>query len=160
VDASKGRRGDSRAGTTQGPADGKPSALYGPNRGRLAPRAPRPNPPPAAQIAHTWPLRRFSTAGRVTCARTIPHRFTTGIVTAQLPHSRTIPHKLFCRLLPLDAKKCLHYEVNACIFAGRLAHRKAIMSNNENIENPLNHGSNPCRTANFEGPNPPANSAS
>jgi len=81
------------------------------------------------------------------CARTIPHRFRPGIVTAQLPHSRTIPHKFLCRLLPLDAKKCLQYEGNACIFAGRLEHRKAIMSNNENIENPVCHGSNPCRAA-------------
>jgi hypothetical protein len=38
------------------------------------------------------------------CARTIPHRFRPGIVSAQFPHSRTIPHTFFCRLLPIDAK--------------------------------------------------------
>ena len=45
---------------------------------------------------------RFLTARGKPSAQ-IPHTFRREIVAAQFPHSRTIPHKFFCRLLPLDA---------------------------------------------------------
>jgi hypothetical protein len=43
----------------------------------------------------------FAVLAGETCARTVPAQ---DLTAAQFPHSRTSPHKFFCRLLPKDAK--------------------------------------------------------
>ena len=103
--ANSGRQwAPARAGEViRGPADGKPSALYGPNRGRLAPRAPRPNPPPAAQIAHTWPLRRFSTAGGVDMRPHNPAQIHAGNSHRTIAAQSHNPAQVF---LPIVATSC------------------------------------------------------
>jgi hypothetical protein len=42
----------------------------------------------------------------------IPHRKRPPLITAQIPHSRTIPHKFFYPKMPRDANKPLTYDGN------------------------------------------------
>ena len=88
VRASKARRGDSQAGR---PKDSRHQA-----RCSLRDAA-----KPIGDCAH-----RFSTTGcgNSKYARTDFAQIQAKNGRAQFPHSRTIPHKFFCRLLPLDAK--------------------------------------------------------